>query len=277
MKHSQNKMKNYLLAIFFILIYSNGWSGDTLQVNSPSGKIGLKVWMGKQLQYRIFYDNKTIIAPSSIDLLLDKNRSLSSNNAIKSSSIKKISEQIISPVPEKRRVIRDVYNVLSVSFKQPFKVDFRVYDDGVAYRISTMFKDSIYINNEVAEFAFPGNPSAWFPVVKKRTDADIFHTSFEEEYPLRKIDTLVDGVLGYSPILVVPESSPKIAITESDLEDYPGMFIGGTGSSTLKGVFAGYPIEEQATEELYSEIKVTKRAPYIARTYGTRSFPGGYC
>jgi alpha-glucosidase len=38
-------------------------------------------------------------------------------------------------------------------------------------------------------------------------------------------------------------------------------------------VFAGYPEEEQATEGLYRQMKVTKRAPYIARTTGTRTFP----
>lgn len=273
MKHSQHKMKDYLLIIFFIIISFNSWSKDTLQIASPSGNINVKVWMGKQLRYQVLYDNKMLLEPSSVDLLLDKNRSLSSGNAIKSSSVKKIRKQIISPVPEKRRVIPDVYNVLSIVFKQPFKVDFRVYDDGVAYRISTLFKDSVYVNNEVAEFVFPGSPSAYFPQVKKREDADIFHTSFEEEYPLRKIDTLANGVLGYSPILVVPDGTPKVAITESDLEDYPGMFIGGTGSSTLKGVFAGYPLAEKSTEALYSQMIVTKRAPYIARTWGTRSFP----
>ncbi|WP_018616926.1 glycoside hydrolase family 97 protein [Segetibacter koreensis] len=273
MKDSQNKMKHVIIIIFSIAICLKGWSKDTLQVSSPLGKIAVKVWMGKQLQYQILYDNKVILAPSSIDFLLDKNRSLSSNNSIKSSSVKKVREQIISPVPEKRKVIPDVYNVLSVAFKQPYKVEFRVYDDGVAYRISTMFKDSIYVNNEVAEFAFPGTPSAYFPKVQKREDSDIFHTSFEEEYPLRRIDTLADGVISYSPILVAPDLNPKIAITESDLEDYPGMFLGGTGSSMLKGVFAPYPLEEQATEALYSELKVTKRAPYIARTRGTRSFP----
>lgn len=266
-------MKILPLIIVFILFCFKSWSKDTLQVASPSGKIAVKVWMGKQLQYQILYDNNVILKPSSIDLLLDKNRSLSSNNVIKSSSVKKIREQIVSPVPEKRKVIPDVYNVLSIAFKQPFKVDFRVYDDGAAYRISTVFKDSIYVNNEVAEFAFPGSPSSYFPQVKKREDEDIFHTSFEEEYPLRKIDTLANGVLGYSPVLVVPESDPKIAITESDLEDYPGMFIGGTGSSTLKGVFAGYPLEERSTDALYSQMVVTKRAPYIAKTSGTRSFP----
>ena len=112
-----------------------------------------------------------------------------------------------------------------------------------------------------------------FPKVQKREDADIFHTSFEEEYPLKRLDSIPDGAIGYSPILVIPETTPKIAITESDLEDYPGMFLGGTGSSKLKGVFSGYPLEEQATEGIYSQLKVTKRAPFIARTAGTRSFP----
>ena len=99
--------------------------------------------MGKQLTYTISYDNKTILKPSAIDLLMENNQALSIKNAIRSSSVKKFSEQIISPVPEKRRIIPDVYNLLSIGFKQPFKVEFRVYDDGVAYRISTLYKDSI--------------------------------------------------------------------------------------------------------------------------------------
>jgi len=249
------------------------FSNDTLRVSSPSGKIFVKVWMGKQLTYTISYDNKTILKPSAIDILMDNNRALSLNNAIRSSSVKKFSEQIISPVPEKRRIIPDVYNLLSIGFRQPFKVEFRVYDDGVAYRISTLYKDSVYINNEVAEFSFPGTPSIYIPLVQKREEADIFHTSFEEEYPLRKMDALLDGMIGYTPVLVAPESDPKIGITESDLEDYPGMFLGGTGTSKLKGVFAGYPLEEQVSGDTYKQLKVTKRASYIARTKGTRSFP----
>jgi alpha-glucosidase len=259
--------------MFFALIYADSWCKDTLQVYSPSANISVKVWMEGQLKYQVFHNNKRIMETSSIDLLVDQKPSLSANNSIKSPSIKKIKEQIISPVPEKRKVIPNVYSLLSIAFKQPYKVEFKVYDDGVAYRISTLFKDSIYVNNEVAEFAFAGKPSAYFPQVQPRQNADIFHTSFEEEYPLRKLDSIPDGVLGYSPILVAMESNPKIGITESDLVDYPGMFLGGTGSSTLKGVFAGFPLEEKATDELYPQLIVTNRAPYIARTIGTRSFP----
>jgi alpha-glucosidase len=247
-------------------------SSDTLKVKSPSGRIGVKVWMEKQLKYSISYNDRIILNTSLIDMEVSNNLSLS-DNTIRSHSLKTNIGQIISPVPEKRRVIPDIFNLLTISFRNYYKVELRAYDDGVAYRILTSFKDSIIVKNEVAEFCFPGKPSAYFPLVQKKPDSDIFHTSFEENYPLIKIDSIPEGAIAFSPILIVPQENPKIAVTESDLVDYPGMFLGRTGSSGLKGVFAGYPLEEQATDGLYRQFKVTKRAPFIAKTSGTRSFP----
>ena len=206
-------------------------------------------------------------------MILAGSKSFSFKNSIKSNSVKKVSRQIISPVPEKRKNIHDEYNVMSIGFRQPYKIEFRVYDDGVAYRFLTLFKDSVTIQNEVAEFHFPGIPSAYFPGIHKRPDADIFHTSFEELYPLREVDKIEITEMAYTPVLVVPQSNPKIAITESDLEDYPGMFLSGTGSPVLKGAFAQYPLEEKMTGGDYPQSIVTKRAGYIAKTKGTRSFP----
>lgn len=268
-----NCKSHCLLSLIFIAVCCHTYAADTLRLSSPSGNIQVKVWLGKLLQYQVRCNNKTVLNTSGIDLLPDNKRALSVNNAIRSFVIRKVQEEIISPVPEKRRVIPDVYNQLSISFRQPYKVEFRAYDDGVSYRIMTAFKDSVYINNEVAEFNFPGEPAAWFPQVQKREDADIFHTSFEEEYPLRKLDSIPDGAIGYSPVLVALDQSVKVGITESDLEDYPGMFIAGTGSPAFKGVFAPYPLEERSTGGLYPELKVTRRAAYIAKTAGTRSFP----
>ncbi len=266
-------MKKYLLVVLLISFYINAWSLDTLSVCSPSGNICVKVWMGKNLQYRIYHKKAAILDPSDIDMILANNKSFSINNSIKSFAVKKETHQIISPVPEKRKIIKDVYNELTIQFRQPYKIEFRVYDDGVAYRFLTQFKDSVTIENEVAEFHFPGAPAAYFPGIHKRDDADIFHTSFEELYPLRKLDSIAINEMAYTPVLVVPKSNPKIAITESDLEDYPGMFLNGTGSSALKGVFAKYPLEEKMTGGDYPQSLVTTRADYIAKTKGTRSFP----
>ena len=65
----------------------------------------MKVWMAKQITYEVSHGNKIIIAPSLIDLVLSDNQSLSLNASIKSSSVKKVAEQIVSPVPEKRRIM----------------------------------------------------------------------------------------------------------------------------------------------------------------------------
>ncbi|MDP4224736.1 MAG: glycoside hydrolase family 97 catalytic domain-containing protein, partial [Bacteroidota bacterium] len=206
-------------------------------------------------------------------LFLDNGYSISSGKVIKSHSVKRFSGQIVCPVPEKRIMIPDNYSLLNISFRNPFKAEFRVYDDGVAYRILTSFRDSIRVKEEIATFSFPGKPSVFFPEVHRRSDADIFHTSFEEEYKFMRIDSIGAGSMAFTPVLVAPQPGPKIAITESDLEDYPGMFLTGTGSATFKATFAGYPLEEKATEGIYPQMLVTKRAPYIARTTGTRSFP----
>ena len=248
-------------------------ASDTLGVSSPDLKVGVQVWMGEQVYYSISYNGSTLLNPSSIDLLLTDGRALSAGNSMRSSKKTSVTQTIIAPVPEKRKLVPDAYNLLTITFKKPYTIEFRAYNDGVAYRISTRFTDSVFIKNEVARFNFPGNPIAWFPLVHKRDDADIFHTSFEEEYPLRKLDTLLQKDMAYSPLLVANGTLPKVGITESDMEEYPGMFLVGTNSASVKGVFAGFPLAEKPTEGMYPAMVVTKRAGYIAHTAGTRTFP----
>lgn len=265
--------KAYLLFLVFAVNSAVALANDTLQVCSPSGRICVQVWMEKGLFYRVSHNSKTIVAPSSIDLVLQDGRALSANNSITSSAQKKVSTTITAPVPEKRKIIPDVYNELLLQCRQPYAVTFRVYDDGVAYRIATRFRDSIVIKNEVAQFHFPGEPSAYFPEIAKKDSSDPFQTSFEHTYNFKKLSDFPQTSIAYSPLLIVPDSNPKIAITESDLEDYPGMFVTGTGSAALKAVFAPYPLEEKIMWAQFSQKQVAKGAGYIARTKGTRSFP----
>ena len=102
-------MKKYLLAAIFTSLYLSALPRDTLSVCSPSGRICVKIWMEKNLKYRIYYNGKSILEPSEIDMIIAGNKSFSFNNTIKSSMVKKESHQIISPVPEKRKIIHDEY------------------------------------------------------------------------------------------------------------------------------------------------------------------------
>ncbi len=266
-------MKKFFLSGLLLAAYTAAYCTDTLTVCSPTGKICVKVWMQNTIWYQVQFNGKLLLAPSQMDMLVEGNKISSFNHRIKAHNVKMVDEQIVSPVPEKRKIITDHYNQLSIKFQQPFTVEFRIYDDGLGYRFVTAFKDSITILNELAIFNFVDDASAYFPGIHQRNDADIFHTSFEELYPLRKLDSIAPTEMAYTPVLVTPATNPKIAITESDLEDYPGMFLQGTGTASFKGVFAPFPLEERLTIGDYPQMIVTKRAGYIARTAGSRSFP----
>ena len=73
------------------------------------------------------------------------------------------------------------------------------------------------------------------------------------------------------PALVDINGGPKIAITESDLEDYPGMYLMGTNGKMLLGKFPAVAAKERQVRD--RTVEVTERADYIAETKGKRTFP----
>jgi alpha-glucosidase len=63
----------------------------------------------------------------------------------------------------------------------------------------------------------------------------------------------------------------KVAVAESDVEEYPGLWLRGTGGTALAATFPPYPLKEKQENEL--DVRVTEAADYIAVTKGTRTYP----
>lgn len=245
----------------------------TYEINSPGSRIRVVIDISNTVHYSVFFDGRLILEPSHINMIINDDLNLTGNLQVRKTSTRTVKEMIVSPVPEKRKFIPDYYNELTIRFRQPLSLIIRVYDDGLAYRFHSHLKDSITVKNEISEYRFPFNHSVYFSEVVKRENADIFHTSFEEPYQIKSLDSLSEKNLCFSPLLIAPESGPKILLTESDLEDYPGMFITGNNDLSLLGRFAPYPLEEEITSGEFPQAIVSKRADYIARTKGTRNFP----
>jgi alpha-glucosidase len=239
---------------------------------APDKSLELVVHTGAEVRYAVNRNGQPLIALSPLNLVVNNNVALLSGAVVKKVQRRSVNTTITSPVPEKRKTIPDVYNELRIDFNQPVSLVLRAYNDGVAYRFETRFRDSLVVQSEQATFHFSPAAIAYYPQVQKRNDADVFHTSFEENYTIRPLDSMANDSLAFTPVLVT-ENAAKVVITESDLEDYPGMFLSKAGSAALKGVFAPYPLEEAITTGEYPQAIVTKRAPYIARTAGTRTFP----
>lgn len=266
-------MKSVILFLLCFQLGTDLSASEKIVITSPDKKIEVTVDNKDKLSYSVKFLNQTILQPSYIDITLNNGKSLSDNLGISKKSIESVNDNFISPVPEKRKEIIDNYNLLTLQFKQPYTLLLRVYNDGVAYRIVTRFRDSIIIKNEVASFTFNPGEKILLPILESPQEVDRYHTSFEELYQLKPIESLTDSTLAYTPVLAGTVDKIKIAITESDLEDYPGMFLTGTGTNVLKGVFAPYPLQEEMTKGEFPQSIVTSRANYIAKTKGSRNLP----
>jgi alpha-glucosidase len=135
----------------------------------------------------------------------------------------------------------------------------------VAYRLETALpKLEVKVYGEEAVFQFAADHTVFFP------EEESFFSHNERSYLPRKMSAIAASALATLPA-VVDVDGVKVAIAESDVEDYPGLWLRGTGGNALTATFPPYPLKE--TLEKDRDFKVTEAADYIAFTKGTRTFP----
>ncbi len=244
-------------------------SGKTYQVKSPDGKINVKITEGAAVSWSVKHEDTEIIAPSEISLTLADGEVLGKNAFVKKLATTSVNEIINTPIYKKDKV-SDNYNQLTLNFKGDYGLIFRAYNDGVAYRFFTKKKGEITIMNEEANFNFKDDAKAFLPFVNDYRNKDKFNVSYEAHYDVLNISAVKKDTLAFLPVLVDEASNKKVVILEADIQDYPGMYLTPGASQNLHGVFAPYPTEESIHRLNYV---VDKRADYIAKTTGTRSFP----
>ena len=257
-----------ILIILFLTGSGATYAGSqkTYKVLSPDNTIELTVTTSGNITYSVAVDGTTILAPSPVSLSIEEFGTLGLNPKVKSANRKTVQQEIRPVVPRKFAVIDDHFNELTLKFKGDYSIVFRVYNNGVAWRFATGFKNEITVVSEQAEFHFTGTDHIYFP------EETSFFSHNERSYLYELLDTMSAGRLASLPVLVETES-PKILIEESDLRDYPGMWVETAGNNSLKAVFPHYPLESELRPGSDRSMPVTKYADYIAKTDGTRTFP----
>ncbi len=266
-------MKNLKLLLLIILLAECRQKKQQFIVTSPDLNTTVYIESGKELTYSVSYLGKPVILKSKIALHLKDGNTAGSNPVIRDTVTTLVNDTIFPAVREKRSLIPDHYRQLIISLEGDFEVQFRIYNDGVAWRWATNRSDSIYIVNEVASFRANEGTTAYYPQVAKRPDADKFHTAFEEPYTRSRIDSIELRMLAFSPVLLQQSEGPLIVITESDVVDYPGMFLSSLTSGGFYASFPGYPLQETVSGGEFKQKIVTRRAPWICKTSGPRTFP----
>ncbi|HKI88260.1 MAG TPA: glycoside hydrolase family 97 catalytic domain-containing protein, partial [Draconibacterium sp.] len=258
-------MKKYLISIPFVFLIFN-LSAKEYTVSSPSGKLTVKVSVNENITYQVSLNGTEITAPSEISMTLDDGTVLGKNDKVRKTKTTTVNEEIIPVVSRKYAKIPDVYNLLTLTFKN-HSLEFRAYDEGVAYRWGVIKKGPFKVISEEATFAFPADHMLWFP------EEESMFTHQERLYEKVKLSEVTPDRFCSTGMLVDCGNNVKVYISESDLMDYPGMFLKGSADNpnALVGKYAGVVLETQQNGD--RNVKPTKYADYIAECNGSRTFP----
>jgi alpha-glucosidase len=233
---------------------------------SPDGATQLVVDVGDRVSYSVTHNGRTLLNASPISLTLASGRVLGRGDRVRSEASRQVRDSVRPVAPTKTTYVADRFNELRLRFNG-YDLELRAYDEGVAYRWVLALSDSVTVRAEEATFAVAGQTEGLLGI------DTTFMTHYEPAFHRVKLDTLRSGRRGLLPALISLQGGPKIAITESQLEDYPGMYLvaGEAGGPALTGLFPQAALEEKAAND--RNVFVTRRADYLARTVGRRSLP----
>lgn len=268
-------MKNtFILFCFLFLNISFSQKKQDFILKSPDGKIEVKIAVNDKISWSISHEKDLILAPSEMSMTLDQSEILGKNPVVLNSKKESINTSFETPL-YKKKTVKDQYNKLILNFKNDFALEFRVFDDGTAYRFITKKKKEITVKDEEVVLNFDQDYNTLMPYVRDlRNPKDQFISSFESHYENKKISKFAKDTLAFLPFLIDYKKNKKVVFLEADLEDYAGLFVTNNKNKTgFESHFSKYPTQETNGGFNYLNKLITERADYLVKTKGTRTFP----
>lgn len=243
-----------------------------LVLKSPNGNLEVTIWTEGQLSYAIKHNRQILLDKSPVGLVIE-DKTLGKD--VKVSRVKKRSlvNEIITASHYRCPSLNVTYNELDLRLKGNYGIVFRAYNEGVAYRFYTSAKSPLIVKDEIARINFPKDYETYMAYSTVKPGGDQYVMAFQNIYTKTTVKGANAESIAFLPVTVDCGNGLKMTLLESDLEDYPGMFIKGDGNScTLQGTFAKYPTVLKSFPPRAMK-RVVERADYIAKTEGTRNYP----
>lgn len=261
------KTSRFLTLLILSLSCLSAHAQKTITAQSPDGNTSVTVTLSDRIYYDVVSHNETLLKQSVIGMQLS-DRELGQKPVLKKKSIRTVNETVTPLFPLKFSEVANNYNLLTLEMKGNYAVEFRLYNDGVAYRMKTSLPGEIEIMQE-------------HTVLQLADECDLvlqqprgFKTSCEENYSVVKSSQWKnDDRMSELPVLIMGKNQ-KILFSEFDLVSYPGLFLKGNCDNSLTGILPKNPLEYEDKGD--RSQRILKEADYIAKTEGTRTFPWRY-
>lgn len=256
-------MKNFIIVLFAIFAVPS-LAQEILK--SPNDHINVEIQHKDGLQLNIELNGESLVENVVPKMEFGNGKSFGGTEKLRKTETEEVRETINAVIPTKSAVIQDHYNLLRLKFKD-YDFEVRAYDNGVAYRFISRLKGTQEVMDEVMEVTFSQDYQCYLPEEKSL----ISH--FENAYVKLPLSAIKQGTMAGLPTLVTDDKGISVSITESNLFDYPNLFLEKTENG-FKSLFPKYVLKTQALKEGEDRLEaIEEEAPYIAKTEGSREFP----
>lgn len=260
-------MRKYFLGLVLFLV-CNTIDAQSYKLQSPDGHLKLSIYIEEQLRWDLSYDENTLIENGDFSLMLN-NEMLFKDKVKPLKAVQSNKKELIeSVVPVKFKQLQTEYNMLLLHFRNKVSLEFRLYNEGLAYRLVLGQKETLIVGSEDINITFPERCEVYFP------KEDKLQSHYERMYIHSRLDSIKENSFASLPLLVKTKEGINILITDADLYDYPNMFLQKGEGNTLKSLFPKAVLEARAADRGADRNEViTKEAAYIANTQGSRPLP----
>ena len=238
---------------------------SSYDLRSPNSRVELRIRTANGIRYDVLLGGRAILQDCTLSLDVDHKKLGAEAKVLKHKESSQ--DRVLEPVVrQKFAKIRENYKELHLDLDGGYGVTFRAFNEGVAYRLETSLPQSeVKIYGEEMNLNFPSNFVVYYP------EEESFFSHNERKYLPRRLSAIDPAFIATLPAVVDVDNGAKVAIAESDVEEYPGLWLRGTSGNGLAATFPPYPLKEKLQGD--SDVRVVEAADYIAVTKGTRTFP----
>lgn len=257
---------NRLLSLFLtlVLVAPQLCVADPVRLDSPDKRICVEIDIAASINYKVYIDGNPLF-DARIGLTVDSN---DGNYKVKSVRRRHHEEVLYPVVWQKQASIEDNCNVVDIVFRGGKTLQWRAYDNGVAYRWVINSKRPFKVEDEEASYKFTSDTRIWYP------NEESFYSANEQRFTECSLDELGSGKLASLPTLLA-KGNTKILITESDLRDYAGMWLLSAENGAMEATFPRYPktLEKRGDRDEF----VREREEWIATFSTDTELPWRIC
>ena len=239
-------------------------------VQSPDGHLKIEINTTGDLSYDVYAGEKAIMTGNTLSMKIG-DKVYGHDARLVKATRKSVNETFQPFLAFKSSTVENKYNQLLLKFKEGYSVEFRAFDDGIAYRFITNLPGKVEVLDEEIGVRFP---EAFRMTLQQ---CDRFKTSYEERYSHPLSSEWKEGdKMAHLPILAQTGEGCNIMFSETNLFDYPGAFFRSKGDNGFTSIFPKYPAKQVQEPDRDRSLKIEEEAEYIALTDGKREFPWRY-